>query len=185
MIETTRLRLRPFAAEDLDDLHQLWTDPEVRRYLFDGEIIPRERVEAEIAASISHFETHGFGLWSVFPKDSYELIGFCGYRFFHDPPELQLLYGMSPARWGRGLTTEAARAMIRYGFEELGFTRIIASADAPNAASLRVMEKSGMAFEKQILIGGLNTVCYALAREAFQPDDSLYLLLRGEKSSDL
>ena len=179
VIETARLHLRPFASADLDDLHRLWTEPEVRRYLFDGEIIPRGLVGEEIAGSQERFKTKGCGLWSAFPKGADELIGFCGYRFFHQPPELQLLYGFAPAHWGRGLATEAARAMIRYGFEELALTRVIASADTVNASSLRVMEKAGMTFEKRAIVGGLDTTYYALSREAFQPDESHYLLQRA------
>jgi ribosomal-protein-alanine N-acetyltransferase len=109
----------------------------------------------------------------VLPREEDTLIGFCGFWFFYDPPELQLLYGISPDRWGKGLATEIARAMIRYGFEEHSFDRIIASADAPNLASLRVMEKAGMTFEKRVCINGLDLVYYALAREAFHPDESI------------
>jgi ribosomal-protein-alanine N-acetyltransferase len=72
------------------------------------------------------------------------------------------------------LATEAARAVVRYGFEELRFTCIRASADAPNAASLRVMERAGMSFEKRLNLHGLETVYYILPREAFQLDDAFY-----------
>jgi len=176
VIETARLHLRPFTSADLDHLHRLWTDPDVRRYLFDGEIIPRGRVAEEIAGSLERFKTKGCGLWSAFPKGERDLIGFCGYRFFHQPPELQLLYGFAPTHWGHGLATEAARAMIRYGFEKLALTSVIASADAVNTSSLRVMEKAGMTFEKRAMIGGLDTVYYTLLREAFQPDKAHYLV---------
>lgn len=179
VIETARLHLRPFAPSDLQDLHRLWTDPEVRRYLFDGEIIPRARVAEEIASSLERFKAQGCGLWSAFPRGERELIGFCGYRFFHEPPERQLIYGFAPTHWGRGLATEAARVMIRYGFEELALTRVLASADAVNAASLRVMEKAGMTFEKRVMIGGLDTIYYTLPREAFQPDEATYLVRRA------
>jgi ribosomal-protein-alanine N-acetyltransferase len=53
----------------------------------------------------------------VLPREEDTLIGFCGFWFFYDPPELQLLYGIAPDRWGKGLAAEIARAMIRYGFE--------------------------------------------------------------------
>ena len=61
--------------------------------------------------------------------------------------------------------------MIRYGFETLGFDEIIASADAPNEASFRVMEKTGMTFQKRVLIDGLDTIYYAVSRADFQADD--------------
>ena len=179
VIETARLQMRPFALGDLDDLHRLFTDPGVRRYLLDDQVVGREWVEEEIAGSLGRFEMHDGGLWSVSLKGDGALAGFCGYRPFHDPPELQLLYGLAPTYWGRGLATEAARAMIRYGFEELGFTRIVASADAPNAASLRVMERAGLTFAKRVTVNGLDTVYYARARALYRPDDAFYAVRPG------
>ncbi|MCG8606895.1 GNAT family N-acetyltransferase [bacterium] len=76
------------------------------------------------------------------------MIGFTGYRHFYDPPELQLLYGLLPEHFGKGYATHFARIMIRYGFETLGFGAIVACADNPNTASIRVMEKAGMQFDR-------------------------------------
>ena len=168
IIETTRLRLRPFTADDLDDLHDLWIDPAVREYLWDDEVVSIEQVASMINESSSLFEAEGFGLWGAFPREDERLIGFCGYWFFHDPPQLQLIFGIAPAYWRSGLATEAARAVIEYGFKELAFDRIIASADAPNQASLRVMEKAGMSFDKRVEIEGLDTVYYTISRDEFQ-----------------
>ena len=170
-IETPRLLLRPYTRDDLDALYRLWTDPGVRRYLFDDEIMTRAWVAAEIEHSLACFETDGSGQWAMMLKGHDALMGFCGYRAFHDPPEMQLIYGLAPAYWGRGLAAEAARAMIRYGFETLGFDEIIASTDAPNHASIRVMEKAGMAFQKRIPIDGLDTIYYAISRADFETED--------------
>jgi ribosomal-protein-alanine N-acetyltransferase len=159
-IETDRLRLRPVVSNDADAMHALWTDPAVRRYLFDDVVIPRAFVDQEIATSEQLMATHGYGLWTLRLMNADEIIGFCGYRFFHEPPQLQLLYGLAPACWGRGLATEAASAMIRHGFETNRFERIIASADAPNLASIRVMERAGMRFWKRETTNGLDTVYY-------------------------
>lgn len=163
-IETDRLLLRPLAPADAEAMHALWTDPAVRRYLFDDEIIPRAVVDDEIAGSARLMAARGYGLWAVRLRDTHEIVGFCGYRFFHEPPQLQLLYGLAPAYWRRGLATEAARAMIRYGLDVNGFERIIASADAPNVASHRVLERAGMRFMKRETVNGLDTVYYELAR---------------------
>lgn len=170
-IETARLRLRPVTLADLNTLHELWIDPGVRRYLWDDEVIPIEQAASAIETSMALFEENGYGLWVLCPRDEETIIGFCGYWFFHDPPELELLYGIQTAQWGKALATEAARAMIRYGFEELSFNRIQASTDAPNQASVRVMEKAGMTFDKRALTNGLDTIYYSITREAFQPDE--------------
>ncbi|HEX8183557.1 MAG TPA: GNAT family N-acetyltransferase, partial [Blastocatellia bacterium] len=68
VIETTRLRLRPFTPGDLDDLHRLWVDPAVRKYLWDDEVITREQAASVIDESCSLFDADGFGLWGVFPR---------------------------------------------------------------------------------------------------------------------
>ncbi|MFY9609694.1 MAG: GNAT family N-acetyltransferase [Blastocatellia bacterium] len=163
-IETARLRMRPFEAGDVDELRRVFVDPGVRRFLLDDQIVSREWVEEEIAASTARFEKGSAGLFCVFLKEDKTLIGFCGFRPFFEPPELQLLYGLLPAYWSKGLATEAARAMIEFGFEQLGFDRIVARADAPNAASLRVLEKAGMVFNRRETINGLDTVFYVVGR---------------------
>jgi ribosomal-protein-alanine N-acetyltransferase len=168
--------LQPLGRDDLDSIHALWTDPGVRRFLFDDQIISREQAAAEINESIDRFEAHGCGLWAARLRVESELIGFCGYRFFHEPPQLQLLYGFHPRHWSKGFATEAARAMIRFGFENGGFDFVIASADTPNLASLRVMEKVGMSFDNRETIDGLDAVYYKLDRQDFKPDNSIYEL---------
>ena len=173
---TARLHLRPYTRDDLDALHRLWTDPDVRRYLLDDEAVARGFVANEIKETRALFETHGFGQFAIRRKDEDALIGFTGYRFFHDPPELQLIYGIAPAYWGRGLAPEAARAMIRFGFEACGLDAVVAATDPPNKASVRVMEKAGMTFQKRIVIDGLDTIYYSIAREDFEPDDTFYRL---------
>lgn len=169
-IGTARLRLRPLQLDDVDDLHRLWTEPGVRQYLWDNEVIPRERTKSIIETSLASFETQRFGLWAVLPEAEAALIGFCGFWFFHEPPKLELLYGIAPAYWNRGLASEAAEAMMRYGFEKLKFERIEASTDAANLASSRVMEKAGMNFWKRESTNGLDTIYYAISREAFDRD---------------
>ena len=168
LLETARLTLRPFRLDDLDALHRLWTDPQVRKYLWDDEAITRERVESLVHTSLTSFDDHGFGLWAVWPREDEALIGFCGFWFFHEPPRLELLYGMSPSHWHKGLATEAARAMINYGFKELSLQRVEASTDAANVLSSKVMERAGMSFWKRETTNGLDTVYFAISREADQ-----------------
>ena len=163
-LESERLRLRPFAAADVDQLHHLFTLPGIRRFLWDDEIIARERTVAVVEKSTASFQNHGFGLWALSFKDPGAIVGFCGFWHFHDPPQLELLYGLSPEHWHRGLATEAATAMIRYGFDGLGFARIEASTDAANTASVRVMQRAGLRFRKREMTNGLDTVYYAIDR---------------------
>jgi len=73
-----------------------------------------------------------------------------------------------PRYWGMGFATEAARAVMRYGFEEVGLKRITASANTPNAASLRVMENSGMTYTKREIHDDRDTTYYEISREDFR-----------------
>lgn len=167
-IETARLWLRPLAPEDLDAIHHVWTEPGVRRYLWDGKAISREKAASVLARNAGYFEERGVGLWAVLRGEREELIGFCGFWPFGDASRFELAYGLAPSHWGAGLATEMARAAIRYGFEEAGFERITASADTPNMASLRVMQKAGMRYEKREVRDGQDTTYYSISREDFR-----------------
>jgi RimJ/RimL family protein N-acetyltransferase len=149
-------------------LHRLWRDPDVCRYLFDGEIVSRDRVEAAIQESLELFSTQSGGLWVAMLEPSSVSIGFCGYWFFHQPPERQLIYGVDPKYWHRGLATEMGQAMLRYGFEQCGWDAITASADAANGASLRVLEKLGMHCERRVTSDDGDTIYYVLLHQVWR-----------------
>lgn len=166
-VETERLRIRPYRADDLDDLHRMWTDPGVRRYLWDDEIIPLETARLAMQASIDSTDAHGYGHWAVCPRRADTLIGFCGFRAFDDGPEIELLYGLLPAYWGKGLATEGSRAMLRWGFAQYPWPRVLALTDAPNLASIEVMKRLGMSFLERREHHGLDTVFYVMERERF------------------
>ena len=165
LIETARLKLRPVSRNDLDDLHRLWTDPAVREFFWDGETISRERAKAAVKEGIGEFDRHGFGLWVA--EEAERLVGFCGLRPLDNAPEVEVLYGIAPSRWGEGFATEAALAMLRYGFEEAGLDRILGIADRENVASRRVLEKIGMTFEEHVLYEGREETRYSIERDAF------------------
>ena len=177
-IETARLSLRPLARRDLDDIHRIWNDARVRKFLWDDKPVSEEMAEEALCESVESFEHHGTGLWGFALKGEDRLIGFCGFRSFDDPPKVEVLYGLIPEHWNEGLASEATTAMLRYGFEEIKLTRIYAGADPPNRASFRVMEKVGMKFAKRMIIGGLEAIYFSIAREDFKPDNSMYALLR-------
>lgn len=173
-LDTARLRLRPYRPADLDALHELWTDPQVRRYLWDDEIIPRAIAAQAMQASIECTAERGYGHWAVCARGDAAIIGFCGFRPFDDEPDVEILYGLAPTHWGRGLATEAAAAMLAWGFDRHGFDRVLALTDAPNAASVRVMERLGMSFVKRALHHDLDTVFYVMTREAWGQREASY-----------
>jgi ribosomal-protein-alanine N-acetyltransferase len=93
--------------------------------------------------------------------------------------EIELLYGIDRAEWGKGLTTEAARASLRFGFEEMKFERIMAVTNPLNIGSRRVMEKCGLKYEKDAVYFETPVVYYAINREDYRPDEgATYVLHR-------
>lgn len=166
-ISVPPLLLRPLQRDDAAALHAIFTDAHVRKYLLDDEIVPPTFTADEIDKSQRSFAANGYGLWGVFVGD--ELIGFTGYRPFHEPPELQLLFGLMPAYCGRGYATLLARAMLRYAFETLDFIEVIASADAPNEASIRVLQKAGMRYWKwEQRVSGHDQVYFRMPKMAWR-----------------
>lgn len=145
---------------DAEALHALWTTPGVRHYLWDGEIIPRERTDEAIATSDDLFERHDLGLWLLRERIDHSLVGFAGMWPFRESHEFELLYGVAEARWGRGYGVEAALAVIEHCFQTLDLPSIKASTDAANAASVRVLEKLGFAQTRRETINGLDTVFF-------------------------
>lgn len=166
-LATGRALLRPVEAVDLEALHALWTEPGVRRYLWDDEIVARELTASVIERSLRQFAEEGHGLWLALDNRGGDLVGFCGFWYFHEPPQLELLYGVAASRWGHGVATELAVAMLRHGFETLGFERIQGSTDLANAASIRVMEKAGMRLSRRETAEGKDTVFFTLERPSF------------------
>jgi RimJ/RimL family protein N-acetyltransferase len=163
-LTTQRLSLRPFTAANVDELHRHWTNADVRKYLWDDEIIPRETAAEVVTASLASFTEHGFGFWLMTLVESDEFAGFCGLRHFGEEPLVEILYGIEPALWGSGLAVEASQAVLQFGFEQAGLAKIYAGADPPNAASIRVMEKLGMRSDHRRTINGLEAIYYALER---------------------
>lgn len=167
IIETDRLWLRCATFDDSPALFELNRDPEVVRFtgeppmsgLAEAEELIRERL-------LPDYARHGFGRWAMTLKESGELIGLAGLKRLSELDEVDLGYGLRREFWGRGLATEAARASIDYGFRVLRLPRIIGLVDAPHADSIRVLEKSGMVFEKEVEYRSQPVLQYAISRGA-------------------
>ena len=166
-LRTPRLRLRPIAAADREALHALWTEPAVRRFLWDDRVIDLVTVDGVIERSTASFAAEGFGLFALREPERAVLLGAVGiYRLREGEPEL--IYSLATACFGRGLATEASRAVIADVFERLGFTRVLARTDPPNLASIAVMRRLRMRHVGEAMENGLPTVSYTLAREDWQ-----------------
>jgi len=158
-LETSRLRLSPCSLEDTENIHALWINGHVRRFLFDDRIISPEEARSFVEASLANFEEYGFGLWLVFTLNSHP-IGFVGLLRTGDEAP-QLIYGIHPDHCGTGYATEAAGAVLRYSFESLGLSQVNADVDEPNLASVRVLEKLGMKQVQREIVKGRPLLYFA------------------------
>ena len=178
-IETDRLLLRMFTLDDLDDLSRIYADADVMRYL-SGHPLTREESAGWLNYFLKGWESYGFGWWALVLKERNELIGHCGLQFIHVLPEIEVTYGLAKAYWRMGFASEAARACLRYGFEQLKLDRIYALAEPGNIGSTRVMERVGMKYDKteyykdDLYDGDL--VFYLISAKERQHDGSKYNL---------
>ena len=175
IIETKRLLIREFALEDFDAVHRYATNPNVVRFMTWGPNTKNETrrfIQRKLQSQI------------LKPRASYDLaitldgipIGGGGLTI-HDQKsgEAELGYCFDEPHWGKGLGTEFAATMIRYGFEELDLHRVTARCDPENHGSYRVMEKNGMTREGHLRENQMVKGKYK--------DTLIYGILRGEWES--
>ena len=151
ILETRRLVLRRLESSDLDSLSALYGDPEVRRYFPEG-TLTREETRAELEWFLDgHPEDPALGLWATIHKQTDRFIGRCGLLpwTIDERPEVEVAYLLARDYWGQGLGTEAARAILDYGFDQLNLSRLICLVDSDNLASIKVAERIGMSFERE------------------------------------
>jgi ribosomal-protein-alanine N-acetyltransferase len=150
--QAERLFLRCFHVADLDAMAAVFGDPEVMR--FGPGPQSRDWVREWLRGCLEdYYRKWGFGLWAVVHKSEHRVIGFCGLTRFDDidgRPEIEIGYRLARAFWGRGLATEATGAVRDYAFGLLGLPRLVAVMDPRNTASVRVAEKTGLRYEKEV-----------------------------------
>jgi ribosomal-protein-alanine N-acetyltransferase len=151
MIETNRLLLRRQLLTDLDDLYELYCDPDVVRYIPDAPRSYQETLDELQWFMNGHPKHPELGLWATIHKETGRFIGRCGLLPWtidqHD--EVEVAYLLAKAYWGQGLGAEAAQAVLNYGFEQLQLPRLVCLVERENVASIKVAEIIGMTFEKE------------------------------------
>lgn len=148
-IETDRLWLRAFTADDLDELHDVRSRPDVNRYLY-GEALSRDEVKAKLDERITRMSRlagpGGSLMLAVVRKDTGAMIGdvVLNWLLPGEYKQAEIGYVLHPDHYGHGFATEAARPLLRIAFEELKVHRVVGRLDGRNAASARVLTKLGM-----------------------------------------
>jgi len=170
ILETPRLLLRHLVMDDLDELFALYSDPEIRQYFPEG-VLNYDDTKEELEWHINGHPRHPeLGLWATVHKETGRFIGRCGLLPWEidGKLEIEIAYLLDKKFWHQGLATEAARGIMRYGFERLTLSRLICLIDPDNIASQRVAENIGMKLEKKVDgIDGDNfpTLIYAIHKQ--------------------
>jgi ribosomal-protein-alanine N-acetyltransferase len=139
--------------EDLDSLYALYRDSEIRRYFPEGTLTYDETKE-ELEWFLNGHPRHPeLGLWATLHKATHKFIGRCGLLpwTIEGRDEVEVAYLIDKAYWRQGLGSEAAQAILDYGFEKLHLTRLICMVDPDNQASIKTAMKIGMTLEKEMV----------------------------------
>ncbi len=148
LIETKRLLLRKITLDDKEELFKLHSNSDVQKYTGEPLVESLEEMEQAIKTRINDYENYGYGRWATFLKNGMHFVGWAGLAYLPEFDEIDLGYRFSPQYWGMGFATEASQAILTYGFDKLELRQIIAIAMKENKASIKVMEKVGMEFDK-------------------------------------
>jgi len=154
LIETKRLIIKPPAQTDYADLCALRSDPDVMKYIGNGSLQTKEKVQEALGLSIEYFKKHGCTFFSVFEKSSGHFVGQGGIfhiGFDESQTEYEIGYRLHKKYWGLGYATEITKALIKWGFEHLVVDHLIAVIKPDNNNSRRVLEKSGMHYVGKML----------------------------------
>jgi RimJ/RimL family protein N-acetyltransferase len=181
ILKTPRLVIRQFTEDDVDNLFDLNSDPEVMRYLTGGRPTPREEIRDQIIPF--HLGVYDrldrLGTWAAESTDSREFLGWFHFRPGHgsdDLTNIELGYRLRKPSWNKGYATEGSSALVSMGFTGLGVERVFAHLMTVNTASRRVLEKCGltlvrtMPYEGPDIIEGAEhgEVEYALTRPEWE-----------------
>ena len=164
ILETERLSFRRLTMNDLDALFALYHAPDVRKYYSEG-IPTYEETRRELEWIVNEcYVKYGFGMWATILKETSKFIGRCGLcpMDIEGKEEIEVAYMLAKEFWGLGLATEAAQAILRYGIEQVGLSRLICVINPGNIASARVAKKIGMTLEIDGDVNGEPTLLYSI-----------------------
>ena len=152
MIQTARLVIRAPMAGDFETFWRMNNDPDVKRYTVGVTALSRETVLAQHEESCRSFDTADAVdcIFSVEERSTGRCIGYCGFEYSERLGAVELVYGLEKSAWGRGYASEAAEAVLRYGFDTLRLDVVTAAVNPENAASERVLIKLGMSKTGQL-----------------------------------
>jgi RimJ/RimL family protein N-acetyltransferase len=162
-IQTARMDGERLRLDDNEELTTLLLDPRVARTMWSAhEMQTPEHVGAGLVRKLQHWDRHGFGQWLFRDRATGSMIGRGGpqHTLASGRDEVEIGWVIVPERWGEGLATELARASLEVVFGPLDLHEVIAYTQPDNVASRRVMEKTGLHYEREISYEGEHFVLY-------------------------
>lgn len=166
-LETERLILRMWRAEDFDTYAAICADAEVMRYL-GGKTLTRHEVWRSMAFHVGHWHLLGYGHWAVEEKSSGRFVGRIGFLNPEGWPGFEVGWTLARECWGKGYATEGARAALDYAFKEMGREHVISLIHPDNAASIRVAERLGERREGETDLFGTYVHIYGISRDEWR-----------------
>lgn len=161
-LETERILLRPFKPDDLEDFARITADPDVMKYIGNGQPLSRADAWRSMAMHLGHWQLKGFGMWATELKETGRLIGRIGLYYPESWPGLEVGWLLDRAYWGQGLAAEGGRAALDYAFQNLRADHVISIIQPENRGSIRVAEKIGERFERKGIMNGTEVVFYGI-----------------------
>lgn len=166
IIETGRIILRELDDLDLSPLAEIYSDPEVMRYVGNGVILDSSQTARSISNWKKYYERFKFGNWATIEKNTSTFIGLCGLSWLPDNSDIEVSYLFSKPAWGKGYATETANAILDYGFNNLGLERIVALVYSENKPSIHVIDKLGMKYEgDKVFFGDKLLRVYSISKQ--------------------
>lgn len=163
ILETNRLLLRELTSDDTEDFYRLNLNPNVIRYTGNSSFKSIEEAR-EFLENYKDYQVNGYGRWAVILKDSNQFLGWCGLKLGEMENETDIGFRFFEEEWNKGYATESANACLHYGFEKLNLKRIIGRAMKENKASIKVLQKIGLEYEKEAELDGKPAVIYTIEK---------------------
>ncbi len=177
-IETERFLLRKFEERDLDLAFRLFNDGDVQRYLSPENRRTREQMKITLQNFNKRWKERGFGMWCASQKNGSEMLGYCGFQYFDETSDMEIIFAFFKDCWGKEFATETANACLQFAFEELSAAKVFAVTHPENLASRHVLEKIGMIYEKRMPHYQMETITFSICRSDFVSANYIYKLTR-------
>lgn len=162
ILETERLILREFDVSDAQFFYELNSNPKVIQFTGDSSFKNIEEAEMFLE-KYPDYKRNGYGRWAVIEKSSGDFLGWCGLKFHEDSAETDLGFRFFENYWNQGFATESAKACLNHGFRKLNIKSVIGRAMKENLASIHVLQKIGMYYERDFDFDGNEGVIYRIS----------------------